>query len=126
MALAVLTGLSGTASAQGIKADLTDAIPELAIAMVSLAGMAVLIPKTREIGWALGKAFNFIKLGLLLLCLSFLWVAMAELKGIEETRTAELVFEGLSILSVMFVAMGPYYFAEFLKSSKMAARDKKG
>lgn len=94
---------------------IVDALPEIVVAVIGIAGLIVLVTSTKDVGGALGKGFNFVKIGYALFALDFIILAAAEMMGFEDS--IELAFEVLALLGMLLIVYGPKKIADTLKQT---------
>jgi hypothetical protein len=97
------------------KRDFISVLPDFIVFFIALAGCIVLQLRSKEIKGAIGKAFALVKIGLLFLAVAYLLVALFDLGVIERTMLLERIYEGISIIAIITIIMGPYFFLDFFK-----------
>lgn len=93
---------------------IVDALPEVVVALIGIAGLIVLIISTKDVGGAVGKGFGYVKVGFACFAAAFILVAVAEVGGFEES--IELIFELLALIGMVLIVYGPKKLADTLKN----------
>ena len=92
---------------------IADALPEILVALVGVAGLVILVTSTKGTGGAIGTGFNYVKAGFAFFTAAYLFTALAELGLVGGPE--ELIFEILSVIGMILIVMGPKKVADALK-----------
>lgn len=85
-----------------------DSAAELVATIVAFAGSIYLFRIARQTdGPLLKKGFLYCAIGVMLLGLSYAWLAAGEMYSVEDLAITELPFEILTLLGICFITAGP-------------------